>query len=547
MLVLLQRIFSLGWTVAGFFGALVFLTVAGLSPLDVTNIAWLGQRPDPTMNQLGWSFFRHAPWGEPIALNPNYGMEFAGSILFADAIPILAIPLKGISAILPEPFQYFGWWAFASFVLQGVFGWLLMSRATENPAARLLGAIILTLTPVYCQRLVGTHFSLTAHWMILAALTLCLTPKPRRSGLYWCLLLTAAVFVHPYILAMCAALWCADFVRRALLEGGKRWFEPLVVVGSLSAVIVLTGVFVGPASEPIGGFGWFKMNILTFIDSDGWSYVLPDIPTWGRDDEGFAFLGLGGLGLVAIAAWSLPAVLRMHTPSLRYAPLALVLAAMWVFALSCNVTIGPWHFYLTWPQPLQTVGEIFRATGRFVWPLYYFVFFAAVFIVSRRLSARALTMVLAFAAVVQAIDTVPGWMRYRSFLTHSGTRFDAVLTSPFWDEAGRRYKAVRVAPHRIDPRFLRLRALLSAHGMATDAVYLARISSIEEGAADARIGRAVATGMWPSDTLFILDEDIARRATCDRDRDFLVRVDGLIVMAPAWKGCSDCGAVRLSY
>jgi hypothetical protein len=229
----------------------------------------------------------------------------------------------------------------------------------------------------------------------------------------------------------------------------------------------------------------------------------------------------------------------------------LVLVGMWVFALSVNVTLGPWHLYVPWPRPLQTLGEVFRSTGRFVWPLYYFVFFAAVFVVSRRLPSRELTAALALAVVVQAVDCVPGWIKYRPFLSRTGTSFSTALTSPFWSEAGQRYKAVRVAPHPGSaapphPRFGEIAGFANAHGLPTDAAYLTRTSPAVSKAVEAGIERAVATGAWPSDTLFVLDDDIARRAkrTLDRGRDFLARVDGLIVLAPGWRGCSDCGAIE---
>jgi Family of unknown function (DUF6311) len=553
----LWLVVSKRWVLPGIFGAFAFLVIAGPAPLDVTNVAWLGQKHDTAMNQLGWTFYRHAPWSAPIALNPNYGMEFGASILFSDAIPLLALPLKWLSPILPEPFQYFGWWAFASFVLQGVFGWTLMSRATERPAARILGACLLSLAPAYCMRLAepaATHMTLTAHWMILAGLTLCLTPRPRRSGLWWGLLLLAAALVHPYLLAMCATLWCADFIRRAWRDGWTLWFEPIAIVGSLAALMAATGVFTRPPGGIAGpGFGWFKTNILAFIDSNGWSYVLPDIPSfgWRGDLEGFAFLGLGGLVLVAVAAWSLPAVLRAHPPDLKYAPLAVALVGMSLFALSWNVTLGPWHIFVPWPWPLQTLGEIFRSTGRFVWPLYYFLFFAAVFVISRRLSPAAFTAVLALAVLTQAVDCIPGWARYRTFLSRSGTHFETALTSPFWSQAGKRYNAVRVAPHPgaatpPHPRFAEIASFADAYRLPTDAAYLTRTSPTVSRAVEARTERAIATGIWPGDTLFVLDEDVARRAnrTLDRKRDFLARVDGLIVLAPAWRGCSDCGAIE---
>src|SRR6185369_16721754 len=90
-------------------GLAAFLLVVGPAPLDVTNIRWLAQS-DPSTNYLGWAFYRASPWAWPPAANPRYGIDIAGSVMMADANPLLAMPFKLLSPLLPTPFQYFGWW-----------------------------------------------------------------------------------------------------------------------------------------------------------------------------------------------------------------------------------------------------------------------------------------------------------------------------------------------------------------------------------------------------------------------------------------------------
>ncbi len=552
---LTQRIMTNGWIVAGLLGAIAYLIVAGPSPLDVTNTDWLHLKHDIATAQAGWTYYRFSPWSEQIALNPDYGMDFSGSILFSDAVPLLAIPFKALSPFLPETFQYFGLWTFTSFVLQGVFGWLLMSRASDNSVVRMLGAIILLLTPLYAYRLVAcTHMSLTAHWLVLGALFLCVPPHTRRPYLWWALLVLASAFVHAYLFSMVATLWFADVARRLIVDWRKAWMEPLGIGVVLTALVLTTGVWSGPAGEFQGGFGWFKMNVLsafdpnpwtgTELDRPGWSFVLPDLPNWGGDYEGFAYAGLGGLILAGLAAWTLPNFFRTHRIAWRYAPLWLVLLGMGIFAASQNVTFGAVSLWLPWPAPLQTLGELFRATGRFIWPFYYFVFFACVYLLARRLPLRTLLLALAGVALVHAADPARGRLTDAQYLRHRGA-FPAPFTSPFWDQAAERYDAVRLAPRWIEhPYYLYVAHYAQRHSMGTDASYLSRNNSEAQAAADARIEHGIETGNWPSDTLYVVNNDVARRAsaTLDRTRNFLARVDGVIVLAPNWAGCGDCGA-----
>lgn len=552
---LYEKLILNGWIVAGLFGAFAFLMVAGLAPLDVTNVAWIYRQNDVASAYTGWTFFREAPWAEKIALNPTYGMDFSGSIIFSDAVPVLAIFFKALGPILPETFQYFGLWVFISFVLQGVFGWLLMSRATEDPTARILGAILISLTPLYCYRLVScTHMSLTAHWIVLAALCLNLPPQPRRPWLWWGLLLAVSAFTHIYLFAMVATLWLADVARRAYLDLRQTWVEPIAVTGAVAALIWATGIWSGPAGVYQGGFNWFRMNVLAFIDPKGWtlperpswSLVMPDIPNWGGDYEGFAYVGLGGLILAAIAAWSLPQVLRRHPLKTLtvYAPLAVALVGLAIFAVSQNVGFGSLNFWAWWPAPLRALGELFRSTGRFVWPLYYFLFFLAVLVISRRLPPKTVAAVLAAVAVVQAVDIYPGWRQESAYLHSKDGAYRTQLTSPFWSEAAKRYTAIRLAPHSIHhAHYLDVATMARQQGLVTDSAYLSRASTSATEASRARIEHGIVTGSWPTDTLFVVDEDIAQRASATLDtRSLLVRVDGIIVLAPEWAGCADCGA-----
>ncbi len=165
------------------FALLLHITAFGWQSLDPASTAWL-LRDEPAQHYLGWYFFRHEPWHWPLGRIEGFGLPAGSSVAMTDAIPLLAIPFKLLSPLLPEHFQYFGLWMLACFMLNGYFGLRLMARLSEHASLRFLGALFFVLSPVLLFRAHG-HEALMAQWMILAA---CERYYSGWKGRYWLLL-----------------------------------------------------------------------------------------------------------------------------------------------------------------------------------------------------------------------------------------------------------------------------------------------------------------------------------------------------------------------
>ena len=235
--------------IAVLLGAAVMIAIYGFAPLDPRDQGWLwaGLSVDPIQFWLGWTYFRHSPWTMPPGANPDFGMELATAIYFADAVPLLAMPLKALHGVLDVP-QYVGPWLLTCGALQGLFGWRLVGLATRDPLSRACGAGLLALQPMLMHRMTG-HTALAGQWTLLAALFLALGPaRGGRSGVAWVALLAATALIHSYLLAMGTALWIADWTRRTWIEPhGRGWRGPSLelaaVPGSVVAALWAGGFF----------------------------------------------------------------------------------------------------------------------------------------------------------------------------------------------------------------------------------------------------------------------------------------------------------------
>ncbi|VVM38734.1 DUF6311 domain-containing protein [Pseudomonas fluorescens] len=527
-------------------GVLAFFCVIGPQALDPQNIAWLEQG-DPATHYLGWAYFRHSPWTFPLGLNPFYGLELGSSIIFSDSNPLLALLFKPFNAWLPATFQYFGLWLLACFVLQAWFAWKLLGLITTNPLVRLLGTGLLVFSPPMFLRM-GGHLSLAGHFLILAALYLALLPKLHRRRLAWGTLLAVTAMVHAYLLAMVALIWVADLLGKTFsqqLTRRQSLLEGMLLFAVVSLCCWQTGYFAIADGVKSGGFGLYRMNLLSPFDPAGWSLILPNLPKASGDYEGFNYLGLGVLLLVpvAIIAW-----LRNRQPlqiQLRARPwLLAALIALWVFALSNQIGFGAQTFSYPLPKIAIGLANVFRASGRMFWPVLYVLTLLVIFLLVRGFRPRTVIALLALALAIQIVDTRNGWMGLRqSKMLAPSAEWATPMRDPFWANAAAHYPKIRsLMPQNQSERWQDIAAFAATHGMKTDAVYMGRMSSKALEQARQKTQRMLESGQYDTDSLYILDDSVLVDAAknVDSETDLLTRVDGLVVLAPGWKRCSQC-------
>ncbi|HEX7044424.1 MAG TPA: DUF6311 domain-containing protein [Burkholderiales bacterium] len=529
-------------------GVLAFLLVVGPRTLYPTNIAWLGQG-DAATQYLGWAFFRESPWSFPVGLNPRYGLELASAIVFSDSIPLFAFVFKPFSALLPGTFQYFGLWLLLCFALQAWVGWKLVGLVSADTAVRLLGSAFFVLAPPMLWRLQG-HFSLVGHFLVLAALYLALRPQARRQPWLWAGVLAAAALVHPYFLAMTGALWIADLAARALAghRAAARAGEVVVLLLLTTIVCWQAGYFSVGANAAAGGYGMYRLNLVSLVNPLSWSFLLKDIRQGPGDYEGFNYLGLGVLVLILGCVPSWIASRGRLLPGMFARPFLLaVLAALALFAVTHRIGFGPRTVEFPLGAEAERLANIFRSSGRMFWPVYYAILLGVVASVVRAQPPRVAVPLLALALLLQVVDTSAGWHPIRrSLMVDAQAQWQTPLQSRFWREAASRYTRVRMIPPRNEaPGWQIFASYANAHGLATDAVYLARPDAAGLAAITRRAERMLASGTYERDTLYVFSDRAAVLAVerVDASRDVFARVDGFNALAPGWRECSTCRTV----
>lgn len=542
----MKKSLPLQFIIPAFIGIFAFLLIAGPEILDPQNIAWLAGG-DPAQHYLGWTFFRQSEWTFPLGLNPLFGLDLSSAIVFSDSLPILAFLFKPFSAFLPESFQYFGLWILLCFVLQAMLAWKLAGLITQDIIVKISITGFCVFSPIMLWRLRG-HISLASHFLILSAFYLYIQSRQTPRPIAWVVLLCATTLIHFYLLAMVGAIWVASLVDRHYAQPREWKRHSLEFLAGLAAGLLVAwqaGYFSVAGGAGSGGYGYFRMNLVSPFDSDGWSHVLKDLTGGGGDYEGFNFLGLGVILLGATVLPALPAGISAITARVRRArALSIVLALLSLFAVSNVVGIGPIDINIPIPGFVRNISNVLRSSGRMFWPVYYVLIFGIFFAVFRVWGLKKARWIFPAALAIQLLDTNAGWVAQDARLAMPPARvWETPMTDPFWDHAARNYSSLRwIMPQSELLHWEHLASYAASHGMGTDAVYLARVDWNALRAANARANAELETGQYQQDSLYVLDDPSARIATrtLDSERDMLATIDGFHVLAPGWRQCADC-------
>ena len=446
--------------------------------LDTYNFGITG---DGAQHIIGQRYFIGDQWRWPLLVAKPLRWPEGVSVIFTDSIPLILVPTKLFRSVLPPGFQEIYLWLAICWLIQPIAAVFALRCAGERRFVPALALAVMSVSVPTMLWRIG-HQALCSHFLILFALGCyfrTVSGSARTALLAPIGLLIVSLFIHPYLLAMVAAVLIAAPIS-LLLNGDGRWKR--AAIPYVVALIVTAGVailFGYGGGTPSGGYGTYSMNLL----SPFWPWLSSLFPGWshpadgtGGQYEGYQYLGAGLFLLCAVTVVGF--VVRPDwRPLRRHAGLVLVLVGLTVFAISNQVYFGP--------RKIANLGRVpgffndFRSSGRFFWPVTYMLLIGSIVFVARRLPRPAVIGVLAVAVVLQVADT-------------------RQLRAGFWDDFhGKGHWAIDVpvlrpilaksaeltiwprfecgVPVDRDPAYLNLLVLASEYELRTNTMYTAHI------------------------------------------------------------------------
>jgi len=215
---------------------------------------------DRAIALIGWRYFAHDEWRFPLFFVPMLGYPEGTNIIFTDSIPFIAAIFKLVFKMTGWEFNYFGFWMFLCYILQGMsVALLLYSLGVRFWLANLCGVLIALCAPILILRY--GHGALSGHFIIIVSLWtyFILVKNPDRRWA-WCVLLAVlalSVLITAYFFVMVAAILMAtvfELLHRKQLSfhiaGAIFITACLLIIG----VMFLAGLIGRGAVSPVGGF-----------------------------------------------------------------------------------------------------------------------------------------------------------------------------------------------------------------------------------------------------------------------------------------------------
>ncbi len=402
-----------------------FHLIIGFDKLNPTYTRWLLiQGSDYSYHYLAWEYFRDTPWSWPLGRIDGYCYPMPNSIIYTDSIPLFAFFFKLFRSWLPNDFQYIGLWHAACYVLNAFFAFKISEKSGFNNWIKWLGSFFFILPVVLIARF--GHAALCGQFTILWALYIFLNRNQWSVSWYKTqlfVLFGISCLIHPYLVFMILGL-CTMDLYQLKYESRINWSNFLLTLlgmlaeGFLIWYICGAFMFKGNLSE---GLGEFSANLNTFINrwdvgrlGPKFEYYLPG------QGEGIGYLGLGFI-LLLLFVLIYYFVQQKKKASPNNVPgtwnwYGIACTLFFLFALSPKWTLG--HYLIIDWRYNDYISRTFRGTGRFIWPLFYFIIYWTL----RKLNDLDFTNnwkigLLIGALFLQAMDLAP-ILKRRPYIDH---------------------------------------------------------------------------------------------------------------------------------
>ena len=437
---------------AALIGAVLFFMIYGYATLLPTNVSFLYNSTDADVfsHQLGFDFYRISPWRWPLGLQSYYPYPYDCSVIYTDSIPLLAIIFKLLAPILPEYFQYFGLWIFICFILQGVSASLIFRKLKIDYLRTMLCVPFFIINVPFLFRCFH-HSAIAGQWLILFSILMIISEAEmsfKSRLIRWSLLCGGSVLIHGYLFVLVGFLMSFSTFYQFLYYKKRKSSITVFVSCVITTLMVyyLAGGMLKYESVVMRGFPNYVFDPVDLVNPFLYSTFLPRIVYPSSTESAVYF----GIAFIVLLVFSIIVLIQKRKTIIvfvkdhRIFVVLVFLASVFLFVLSEGVRpriAGHVVFDLIGENPDYDVAAFlssFRATARFILPVWYMIQAGVLYIVCRSIKSRILfPIVMISCVIVQYAELVPKTAKGAadSVVTGYSTEFNDSFDNVFSSEA----------------------------------------------------------------------------------------------------------------
>ena len=459
----------------------------GFDNFNFSNQSWL-TNGDLAQYQLGWKFYREDIWRFPIGLNPNYGITNSSSIIYSDSIPLFAIFFKIFKSFLIEDFQYFSFWIFICIYLQALFSFKIIYYLTKNISYSLISSLFFIFSAILIYRS-GIHLSLTAHWLILGYFYIQISSIDKKE-LKKHLIIYISLLIHFYFSLILIGIFFLEKLIKLKKLSIKDLISSIVLIILSLILMYVVGYFTIGIDDGLGfGYGIYNFNLNSFLNPLGqnyverfnWSLFLPTLNFQNKEMEGFSYLGISGI--IFLLLYFRYLVNQKSIIVFSKGTNILIFFVFVIIATSNNVNIGNQDLItLELNKYLYGIFSSIRASGRFIWPIYYLIFIIGIVTIFQySFDKKKPLLIISILVIFQLVDLSPGISNYYFGKQYENQNQESIDISKRTKGLSKQFNDIRLfkPDNNSNIFFLLNEHILNENYRRTDVSYLARVNRQE--------------------------------------------------------------------
>jgi hypothetical protein len=360
--------------------------------------------------------------------------------------------------------------------------------------------------------------SLSGHFLILLAIYFYLASlKTQKEYLYhYCALVITSVFIHAYLAIMVIFIFIAHSVR--LVFKNIRLLERVVIFWFFLAFILLISnlTILGYSSYRSSGvWGTWAWNIISPFYPNRWTMIFSFLPSEQGNLETTTYIGIGMLIITLFFVMPTFNKFKGSYDYLKrdYLPIGIACIIMTLIAITNKISFGIWQLEVAAPEILTEYFQVFRASGRFVWPLLYIALLASLISFYKYINRYKPVLLFCLLLAIQIVDTRPGWSDLFTNNELENHKFSLDKISEKWYNFGTHYTEIVVSRSSDNQDFVpscwpRVAIIAKELGLATNCVYLARSNFGEELLQNRKILYQITSGNLDHNRIYVIPNDL---------------------------------------